>query len=522
MKKSVVVCVGLLLAASMVGAVSHPSVRVGTPEEAAVAAQAVTALHARLMAQQVEPGVKRSIVVTPSDEEIKGIYSAESQFPLRVGVVTAVGIDVAIDDVVEVTEKATVQPYGAVRKVGGDMIWTTAVRSYGATGIRLHLTGVDLPEGVELAIYNDRGEAFAYTGRGPSGDGDFWTHTVTGGVAYLQLTGADVRGASFAIEELGYLGDTWVVGAGTGVAKAFCDYNASCVVNAGCGVASAARDATDAVAHMQYVKRPYVYVCSGGLIANDAGAPYFLTANHCISSDRVASTLEAYFFYEIACNASCPTQWSKPATPRTLGSSVVATNKTGDFTLLRLSQAAPAGTTMLGWDSNPVAFTNGVDLYRISHPSAAPQAYSTHTVSTSAGTCTSWPRGSWIYSKDTYGATEGGSSGSPVVNGNGDVVGQLSGACGTNLNDVCDEVRNSTVDGAFASYYSQISSYLGGGGGCTPFPEICTDGIDNDCDNLIDGADPDCQQSCFPKGTSCSSNDQCCSGVCHPRKLTCN
>ena len=62
------------------------------------------------------------------------------------------------------------------------------------------------------------------------------------------------------------------------------------------------------------------------------------------------------------------------------GLDVVATNTTGDYTLLQLSQPAPSGTVMLGWSSSPIAFTNGASLYRISHPSAAPQAYSEHIV----------------------------------------------------------------------------------------------------------------------------------------------
>ena len=43
--------------------------------------------------------------------------------------------------------------------------------------------------------------------------------------------------------------------------------------------------------------------------------------------------------------------------------------------------------------------------------------------------------------------------------------------------------------------------YACGGGNCSPVPEgpfgsaSCTDGIDNDCDTLIDAADPDCQQA---------------------------
>lgn len=47
------------------------------------------------------------------------------------------------------------------------------------------------------------------------------------------------------------------------------------------------------------------------------------------------------------------------------------------------------------------------------------------------------------------------------------MVGQLYGACGTNLNDVCDSASNRTVDGALANYYPNVDEYLdpqGGGG----------------------------------------------------------
>ncbi|MCP4663151.1 MAG: hypothetical protein GY856_47780, partial [bacterium] len=42
-------------------------------------------------------------------------------------------------------------------------------------------------------------------------------------------------------------------------------------------------------------------------------------------------------------------------------------------------------------------------------------------------------------------------------------------------------------------------------------PEVsCSDGVDNDCDGLVDGDDPDCQ-TCLPTGASCTSNAECCS-----------
>ena len=131
-----------------------------------------------------------------------------------------------------------------------------------------------------------------------------------------------------------------------------------------------------------------------------------------------------------------------------------------DYTLLALDELPPQGAVYLGWNNTPVADVNGTPLYRISHPSGAPQGYSEHEVDTSRGTCRSWPRGPWIYSEDTFGATEGGSSGSPVVNVNGQIVGQLSGACGYNVSDECDSVANATVDGAFAAYFDQVSQWL--------------------------------------------------------------
>ena len=135
--------------------------------------------------------------------------------------------------------------------------------------------------------------------------------------------------------------------------------------------------------------------------------------------------------------------------------------------MLRLSSAPATDDGVakyLGWNSTPVANTNGTHLYRISHPQGSPQAYSQQDVDTSKTTCQSLPRGTFIYSRDITGATEGGSSGSPVLDSQGRIVGQLYGACGFNLNDVCDAASNATVDGAFAGYFSQVSPCLGSGG----------------------------------------------------------
>jgi len=79
-------------------------------------------------------------------------------------------------------------------------------------------------------------------------------------------------------------------------------------------------------------------------------------------------------------------------------------------------------------------------------------------------------------------------------------------------------VNNATVDGAFAFYFPSVQPFLGAG--CTPTAEVCTDGVDNDCDGLIDCADPDCAgnpactSTCGSKGAACASDTDCCSSKC--------
>ncbi|MEN8164238.1 MAG: serine protease, partial [Acidobacteriota bacterium] len=395
-------------------------------------------LSAWLVSEQASKALQTPISVTVTAEDLAAMQpqteGLQATSKLLVGVAKSVGVLIDL-------EAASI---GLAKNAIGTHVWTGAVHAEGAAALRVHFSDVDFPEGAELYIYNDRGEAFGpYTDRGLLGTGDFWSHTITGETMMLQVrTPANVARTYFTIADVGFMGSGFHYAQyrQRSNEKSFCSYNADCVT---------ANSGTDtSIAHYTFIQRPYIYMCSGGLIADEgqSGTPYFLTANHCLSRDKVAETVETYFFYTGSSNCS------GPAASQTVGASIVNTNKTGDYSLLQLS-ATPSGTSFLGWTTEEVAYTNGYALNRVSHPQGAPQAYSEHDVDADTGTCSSWPRGSWIYSKDTKGATEGGSSGSPVLNSQGKVGGQLSGACGYNLGDVCDSVSNSTVDGAFAAYY---------------------------------------------------------------------
>jgi hypothetical protein len=215
---------------------------------------------------------------------------------------------------------------------------------------------------------------------------------------------------------------------------------------------------------MEWAQGAFIFTCTGGLISdnNPSESNFFLTANHCVSKNNNAKNTNFYWrFATSTCNASCPENDGWPF--QTQGATVAVTGKKGDFTLLQLNSAPPSGSVFLGWTSTPVANSNGTDLFRVSNPNFGPQAYSEHEVDTSAGTCSGWPRGQRIYSRDTRGAIDGGSSGSPIVNAGAQIVGQLSGTCGSNPSDACASgpgEDNATVDGAFAFYFSSVQPFL--------------------------------------------------------------
>ncbi len=120
------------------------------------------------------------------------------------------------------------QAIGSTVVSEGTMVWTAAFRSAGATGVRLFLERVNLPEGAELYVFDRFGQVFGpYT---DNGRGSLWTNTAAGDEIVLQLhlpmddawNGA--RGELFQVTQLAHMGDGYSFGAGL-VSRAFCAWN---------------------------------------------------------------------------------------------------------------------------------------------------------------------------------------------------------------------------------------------------------------------------------------------------------
>jgi lysyl endopeptidase len=305
----------------------------------------------------------------------------------------------------------------------------------------------------------------------------FWTNTVFSDEVFLEVQlAASSERARFAIDAIVHLEHpAFAPGPGSRAASALRPKAQACFIDATCVTpADFANidDASHSVGQLTFVDGGSAFVCSGGLMNATPSTlvPYLLTANHCFDNQAAATSLEAVWNYK---TASCDGPFPNPSLfPRTLGSTLLATGTVSDFTFVQLSQPPPDGSVFLGWSNADYSLAGGTVLYRLSHPDGNPQFYTKEQISATPTPveCADAPQGNYIYTKDIAGGTGGGSSGSPVYLADLRVVGQEAGACGTNQDDDCDVVSNSTVDGAFHVTFPSVQPWLAPSstGSCLP------------------------------------------------------
>jgi len=214
------------------------------------------------------------------------------------------------------------------------------------------------------------------------------------------------------------------------------------------------------VARIYFEEGMYGYVCTGSLL-NDMDDStwrnWFLTANHCISSDSVADTLIAYFNYRTStCNGPPP---SLANADKVIGSDYVVGSSITDFTLLELDGYPPVGTWYLGWSTGNIE--SGAEIVTIHHPAGSYQRIS---FGNERGSSTNFWR--VVYYS---GSTEGGSSGAPLFKNETPhyIRGQLKGGTAS-----CDNMAGYDIFGKFGkSWDLGLSQYLG-----SPPPDVCPTG----------------------------------------------
>lgn len=217
----------------------------------------------------------------------------------------------------------------------------------------------------------------------------------------------------------------------------------------------------NAVARMVFVKGASAYLCTGTLL-NDGGSsgkPYFLSANHCISDQTVASTLQTdWFFRSSSCNSGA---LQSSSTKKVGGAKLLYASADTDTSFLLLNDTPPAGAVFAGWDASTVAAGISIiglhhprgDLLKLSFGAVVGQSTCTTISDTQfscGGTSGNYYRVNW-----SQGTTEGGSSGSALFR-NGKVVGTLYGGSA-----VCTNKSSSDFYGRFdVAYNAALKNWL--------------------------------------------------------------
>jgi hypothetical protein len=316
---------------------------------------------------------------------------------------------------------------------GNDRLWRLGVHSPGAYTINLTFDQYLLPPGAQLYVYSaDRSFVIgAFTSLNNQEDGYFATTLVPGDSIFIEYF--EPEGAAFP-GELNLQTVTHAYRDPMGVVKAFGD-SGWCNLNVACPEAEGWEEQINSVVMLVSGSNGF---CTGVMInntSNDA-TPFLLTANHCNPNP---STVVVWFNWQ---SETCTNPSSSPPHDAMSGSLMRARHNTSDFYLLELNQPVPQeyNPFFAGWNrSLENAITETIigihhprgDIKKFSYADGGVQAAS-YLGNPGSGT-THWRI---VWSGGT--TTEPGSSGSPIFDAQGRILGQLHGgyaACGNVLPD---------------------------------------------------------------------------------------
>ena len=324
-----------------------------------------------------------------------------------------------------------------------------AFEADGAHGVRLGVLVRSLPDGAVLRFYGaDPGAAVqvsaqeiaaiaarnAQAGANDVAARTYWSPDFGGASTTLEVeipAASSVTAVQLAVPRLSHFAvdpDVAEDAFSTKVGE-----SASCNIDVTCKPEFSSESRS--VARMIFVREDGgAYLCTGTLLndARSSRTPYFLSANHCFSTQAVASTLTTDWFYR---SAACNSSTVNPGAIRLVGGATMLYAASGtDTAFMRLNNPAPEGVVYAGSYFGGVAVQSEVagvhhprgDLQKVSV--GAVQGYSICT--TDSCRSASSDDGTFITTTWQQGTTEGGSSGSPLFLGIGSrryVSGQLLG-----------------------------------------------------------------------------------------------
>lgn len=325
----------------------------------------------------------------------------------------------------------------------GTKVWRLVISSPGAYTINLIFDRYKLPEGAMLFIYNaDMSDVIgAFTSANNKEYGILATAPVSGDEIIIEYQ--EPKSAEFAGELLigainhDYLG----VHSYTQLKSGNFGDSGYCNVDISCYDPDEDIDVRRAVVKMLINGS---YLCTGTLINNTAedGTPYVITAAHCLVSDETANSTVIYFNYE---SPHCSGVIDGNKSNTLSGATTCVYAEDLDIALIEMTNDPEteyrpyyAGWTLDSSPSSPFTCIHHPqgDVKKNSTASDDLIAYS--FVESANSPYAQYADFHWKVAEWVTGTTEGGSSGSSLLDANYNVVGTLSGGeayCGYSYND---------------------------------------------------------------------------------------
>ncbi|MCF8364335.1 MAG: T9SS type A sorting domain-containing protein [Bacteroidales bacterium] len=345
----------------------------------------------------------------------------------------------------------------------GSSICRLAINSADALALIMYYDEFKIPEGGELFLYNETNLQVigAFTRMNNKKGGAFATEMIYGTTTifeYFQPSPTSSK-PSIIIGEVGYV---YRAAQPAYQAKGFGNAD-TCEVNVKCPEGSGWHEQAGSVARIIVKQGASSVWCTGSLLNNTRWdhTPYFFTADHC-GPNASANDYDSWIFYFNYQSTDCedPNSDTSFNSYTMVGATKIAAaggaGVLSDFKLLLLNESVPLSYEPYynGWSAINEPSPNGVTIH---HPQGDIKKISTYLnplVSSNWGSTpnTHW-KVVWSETETNWGVTEGGSSGSPIFNDEGLVVGHLTGGDAS-----CSYLLGPDYYGKFSYSWDQIGS----------------------------------------------------------------
>ncbi len=392
----------------------------------------------------------------------------------------------------------------------GDRVWKLKLASTEAQALSLLFSAFQVPKGGMLYVYSEDRTNWigGFNHHNNSDGGNYATSLVFDDAIILEYY-EPAKKLGQGVIEIEYLvhayRNVYPENAQTRGGSQSCEVDVNCSPEG-----NNWQDEKRGVVRMSVVSNQGSGWCTASMVNNTSldCTPYILTAMHCTESSN-NSNFNQYTFYFNYETANCgsgnaPTNQSIVGCTKRADSNDGGGNSGSDFTLLEANSAIPTAYNAYynGWNAQNVGSTSGVGIH---HPAGDRKKISTYT---NTLTTTEWNENGvpshwevdWVGTTNGHGVTEGGSSGSPIFNAQGLIVGTLTGG-----GSFCSQVPN-----PFSDFYGKMSYHWGSNPG----------------DNLSDWLDPGNTGQLILAGTyaPCGPSvtlDAAVTGIIEPNGATC-